>query len=179
MFQTISRLREELKIELPIQYLFQAPTIGQLSESFERGDLLKVSDTPLTAIPARGQTQAPLSYGQQGLWFLDRLEGQNATYNLPLVLRLTGSLNHNCLQLAIATVIERHEALRTRFITVEGREQQEIVPAAAIDLKLIDLREIASGERDWHVIQLAQEEARLSFDLTQAPLIRAKLNYFI
>ena len=193
VFQTISRLREELDIELPIQYLFQAPTIGQLSESVERGDLQKTTATRSTEIPVRGQAQAPLSYVQQGLWFLDRLEGQNATYNIPLVLRLTGSLNHNCLQKAIATVIERHEALRTRFITVEGIGQQEIVPAAAIDLNLIDLREFAPGDkpilkdtashngmaslRDSRVIQLAKEEARLSFDLTQAPLIRAKLLY--
>ena len=185
VFQTISRLREELEIELPIQYLFQAPTIGQLSELIDNGDLLKATDTRSIEIPVRGQAQAPLSYGQQGLWFLDRLEGQNATYNIPLVLRLTGSLDHNCLQKAIATVIERHETLRTKLITVEGIGQQEIVPAAAIDLGLINLRELAPGDkpngmaslRDSCVIQLAKEEARLSFDLTQAPLMRAKLLY--
>ena len=177
VFQTISRLREELNIELPIQYLFQAPTIGQLSESIERENLIKATDSRSTTISVRRQARASLSYMQQGLWFLDRLEGQNATYNLSLVLRLTGSLNRNYLQKAIATVIERHEALRTRFITVKGIGQQEIVPAAAIDLNLIDLREFAPGERELRVIQLAKEEARLSFDLTQAPLIRAKLLY--
>ncbi|MEY2833467.1 MAG: hypothetical protein RLZZ574_2726, partial [Cyanobacteriota bacterium] len=176
VFQIVSRLRAELKIELPISYLFQAPTIGQLSKLIDR-DLLEATDKPSIAIPARGQVQAPLSYMQQGVWFLDRLEGQNATYNIPLVLRLTGSLNHNCLHKAIAAVVERHEALRTRFITVEGIGQQEIVPAAPIDLNLIDLREFAPSDRDLRVIQLAKEEARLSFDLTQAPLIRAKLLY--
>jgi acyl carrier protein len=176
VFQIVSRLRAELKIELPIPYLFQAPTIGQLSKLIE-SNLLKDTDTPSIAIPARGQAQAPLSYMQQGLWFLDRLEGQNATYNIPVVLRLTGSLNRNCLQKAIAATIERHEALRTKFITVEGIGQQEIVPATAIDLNLIDLREFDPGARDLRVIQLAKEEARLSFDLTQAPLLRAKLLY--
>jgi amino acid adenylation domain-containing protein len=174
VFQMISRLREELKIELPIPYLFQAPTVGQLSKLIEQ-DLQKANDTPLTAILARGQVQAPLSYMQQGLWFLDQLEGQNATYNLPLVIRLIGSLNYNYLHKAIAATIERHEALRTRLITVEGIGQQEILPAAAIDLNLIDLREFTLDERDLRVIQLAKEEARLSFDLTQGPLIRAKL----
>ena len=177
VFQIISRLREELKIELPIQYLFQASTIGELSKSIERGDLPKATDTQTTTIPVRGQAQAPLSYMQQGVWFLDRLEGQNATYNIPLVLRLTGNLDHDCLQKAIATVIERHETLRTRFITVDGIGRQEIVPAAAIDLNLIDLRKFAPGNRDLRVIQLAKEEAGLSFDLTQAPLVRAKLLY--
>ncbi|MGL5836343.1 MAG: amino acid adenylation domain-containing protein, partial [Waterburya sp.] len=176
MFQIISRLREELKIELPISDLFQAPTIGQLSNLIER-NLLKATDTPSIVIPAKGQVQAPLSYMQQGLWFLDQLEGQNATYNLPLIISLTGTLNRNCLHKAIAAIIERHESLRTRFITVEGIGQQEIVPAAAIDLDLIDLRGFTPAERDSRVIQLAKEEARLSFDLTQAPLIRAKLLY--
>ena len=173
--QTISRLREELQIELSIKELFLAPTISQLSELIERGDCIQVTDAPAIAIPARGQVQAPLSYVQQGLWFLDRLEEQNATYNLPLVLSLTGSLNRDCLQKAIAMIIERHEALRTRFITVDGVGQQEVVPAAAIDLNLIDLRELDPGDHDSRVIQLAKEEAQLSFDLTQAPLIRAKL----
>ena len=172
--QTISRLRGELKIEVPIQDLFKAPTIGKLSQSIERGDFLEVSDAPLVTIPVRGQTQAPLSYVQQGLWFLDSLEGQNATYNLPLVLRLEGSLNRDCLEQAIAIILERHEALRTRFITVEGIGRQEVVPAAAIEVDEIDLKEF-TGDRDLRVSQLAKEEAGLSFDLAQAPLIRAKL----
>jgi amino acid adenylation domain-containing protein len=199
VFQIISRLREELKIELPIQDLFQAPTIAELSKLIE-SNLLKAIDTPSIAILARGrgvqappfeggdsplQAQAPLSYMQQGLWFLDRLEKQNATYNIPIVLRLIGSLNIDCLQKAIAAIIERHETLRTKIITVEGIGQQEILPAAAIDLDFIDLRELAPGdypngtlrERDLRVIELAKEEARLSFDLIQAPLIRAKLLY--
>jgi amino acid adenylation domain-containing protein len=176
VFQIISRLREELKIELPIQDLFQAPTIAELSKLIE-SNLLKATDTPPIAITARGQAQAPLSYMQQGLWFLDRLEGQNATYNIPLVLRLTGSLNLNCLQKAIAATIERHETLRTKVITVDGVGQQEILPAAVIDFDFIDLREFAPGDLDLRVIELAKAEARQSFDLIQAPLLRAKLLY--
>ena len=173
--QTISRLREELQIEVPIQELFFAPTIGKLSESITRGDCLQVAAAPAITIPRRGQVQAPLSYVQQGVWFLDRLEGQNATYNIPLVLRLTGNLERDCLETAIAMIIERHETLRTRLITIDGIPQQEVVPVAKIELNLIDLRKLDPEERDSQVIQLAQEEARQSFDLTQAPLMRAKL----
>ncbi|MDJ0903585.1 MAG: amino acid adenylation domain-containing protein [Xenococcus sp. MO_188.B8] len=172
--QIISRLRTEFKIELQIQNLLEAPTVTQLSDLIN-SDHSTTKDAIATVIPSQKQTTAPLSYSQEGLWFLDRLEGQNATYNIPLVLRLTGNPNYKCLEKAIDAIIERHEVLRTRFITVEGIGQAEILPAAGIELQLIDLRELSRDLCDLSVIQLAQEEARRSFALTQAPLMRAKL----
>jgi pristinamycin I synthase 3 and 4 len=55
----------------------------------------------------------PLSYAQQRLWFLQRMEGPNAVFNLPIALRITGALNTSALLTALRDIVARHESLRT------------------------------------------------------------------
>ena len=78
-------------------------------------------DSTLAPIqPTSRENGSPLSFGQQRLWFLDQLRPQNAAYNLPVALRLSGSLKVDVAQRAFAEVVRRHEMLRTSFVNREG-----------------------------------------------------------
>ncbi|MFG7943675.1 condensation domain-containing protein, partial [Streptomyces cacaoi] len=105
----------------------------------------------------------PASYAQRRLWFLDRLEGAGALYNVPLVLRLTGRLDTAALRAALADVLIRHESLRTRFPQHGGEPVQEIVPPDDIGDPLTvtavpsDRLEAEIGRAARHVFDLAHD----------------------
>ena len=117
-------------MELAIRTLFEFPTVGELGprlrESAEEGR------APLAA--GKRPEKLPLSHAQQRLWFIDRLEGTSAEYNMPWALRLKGELDRTALERALDAIVERHESLRTRFVEVEGEPFQVIEPDCRIEL---------------------------------------------
>ncbi|HLF28784.1 MAG TPA: amino acid adenylation domain-containing protein, partial [Anaerolineae bacterium] len=134
-------------------------------------------DVASTRIPRRAgdRARAPLSFAQERLWFLDRLEPGRATYNLPLALRLRGPLEVKALEQALAALVSRHEALRTTFADVDGRPEQVIGPPAAVPLPIVDLRALPEAEREDVLLRRAYEEVQRPFDLRRGPLFRSLL----
>lgn len=115
----------------------------------------------------------PLSFAQQRLWFLDRLEPGSSAYNVPLILRLSGALDVAALERALTGLVERHEVLRTTFLEEEGEPFQVVHPPAPRTLEVSDLSKEA--DVDGVVLALATEEANRPFDLAAGPLFRMKL----
>ncbi|MEV4706174.1 condensation domain-containing protein [Actinoplanes sp. NPDC049316] len=124
---------------------------------------------PGPVVPVAREETMPCTHQQEGLWFLHKLDPASTVYHVPYVQRLRGPLDVPALERAIAALVVRHEALRTRFVEREGRPRQVIDPPPA-SLPL-PVAEIAAGEvRRW-----AAAEAHRPFDLGTAPLFRAAL----
>ncbi len=129
------------------------------------------SSTPLIPI---SRSEIPLSFAQQRLWFLDQLVPNNPFYNVPVAVRLTGSLNLAALSQTFNELVQRHEALRTTFVIVEGQPVQLINPTLEISLSVIDLRQ-SQTDREIQARQLTIEETKRPFNLSTEPLLRVKL----
>ncbi|MFF9352784.1 amino acid adenylation domain-containing protein, partial [Streptomyces sp. NPDC014734] len=163
----ISRVRTVLGVELPLRAMFEAPSVARLARR------LADADGARTVLTRRTRTaDLPLSFAQQRLWFLNRLEGaEAATYNMPIALRLTGSLDRDALAAALGDVVARHECLRTVFPEgPDGIPRQRIVDPddASVELPPTRVTEAALSEA------LAEETAR-GFDVTAELPLRAKL----
>jgi non-ribosomal peptide synthetase component F len=121
--------------------------------------------------------EIPLSFAQQRLWFLAQLEGGNEAYHIRLGMRLKGELNRQALRQALDGIVARHEALRTRFVMVEGEARQRIAPAEQSRFELLeqDLRQPGEQERERALGTWMQQEGEGRFDLEKGPLIRGRL----
>ncbi|WP_457034050.1 amino acid adenylation domain-containing protein, partial [Kitasatospora sp. P5_F3] len=120
--RVVGRARSLLELELPIRALFQSPTVAGLSGWLTSSELERPE-----LVPRERSARMELSFAQRRLWFLHRLEGPGATYNIPLGVRLRGPLDTTALQQAVRDVVVRHEALRTVFGEREGEPFQHVV----------------------------------------------------
>ncbi|MGW4521908.1 amino acid adenylation domain-containing protein [Amycolatopsis sp. NPDC004378] len=158
----IQRIRAAVGAEVPVRAVFDAPTPAALAELLA-GSVTGTERAPLTRVAERPD-RLPLSFAQQRLWFLHGLEGGSATYNVPLVMQLSGELDVEALRSALDDVVARHEALRTVFPTADGVPYQEVLPEATVDLTV---RPMAGSEVD--------ELVRGVFDLGAGVPVRAAL----
>jgi len=122
-----------------------------------------------------GPQSFPLSFAQQRLWFLDQLDPGRCTYNITRAVRIGGVLSPPALQNALDAIVERHEALRTTFTSVDGRPVQVIGRARPVEVTTIDLSARADAEREAEAERLLNAGARRPFDLSRDLMLRATL----
>ena len=120
-------------------------------------------------------TPVPLSFSQQGLWFLEQLDPGTPLYHLRRRIRLRGRLEYRELHRALEQLVARHESLRTTFPSIDGNPVQAITEAGDLDFPVIDLTDLPPGERETAAESAAAEEGRRPFDLARGPLVRARL----
>jgi amino acid adenylation domain-containing protein len=173
--QVISRVRDTFAVELPLRSLFEAPTVAGLAERVENSlkNVQSGQALPLVPIPKLGEI--PLSFAQARLWFLDQLQPNSAFYNLPLALRLSGLLNIAALESSINEIIQRHEALRTNFVTAEGQPVQVIASSLNCQVQVVNLLHLPESERESEAQRCVNQEANRPFNLEREPLFRVTL----
>ena len=173
--QLVSRIRNTFKVELPLRQLFATATIAELAQAIEQLQQQNLEHTAPAILPRTEDTPLPLSYAQQRLWFLEQFQPNSALYNIPMTLRLVGGLNQTALEQSLQTIIQRHEALRTNFVTVDGEPTQIIQTATNWNLSVTDLTHLSTTEQEITAQELATQQAIHSFDLANEPLIKATL----
>ncbi|MFH9347863.1 non-ribosomal peptide synthase/polyketide synthase [Kitasatospora sp. NPDC017646] len=161
----VARARSVLGVELRLRDLFDAPTVAELAAAVD------VAGRARPALERRERPRTvPLSFAQRRLWFLHRMEGPSATYNIPLALRLSGTLDHRALETALGDLVERHESLRTVFPTVDGVPCQRVLDPEEARPRL---RVTELGERD--LPDRLARAARYGFRLAGEPPLHAEL----
>ncbi|MBE8998846.1 amino acid adenylation domain-containing protein [Nostoc sp. LEGE 12447] len=173
--QLVSRIRTWFKVELPLRELFTSATVFELARSIEQ---LQQQDLELVSppiLPRAENAELPLSYAQQRLWFLDQFEPNNAIYNIPMALRLVGTLNQVALEQSLYEIINRHEALRTNFVTVNGKPSQIIQTQTNWTVSVVGLKHLSTTEQEIAMQQLARQQAIEPFDLANQELVRTTL----
>ena len=173
--QLMSRVRSELQVEMPLRSLFEYPTIAGLAQQVERFIREKQGIQAPVIRPAVRGSEAPLSFAQQRLWFLDQLEPGSTAYLIPGALRLHGALDARALEWSLQELVRRHESLRTTFAEREGQPIQVIWPDETFSLPIRDLRSLGQREREEETQRLIEQEVRQPCDLARGPLLRTML----
>jgi amino acid adenylation domain-containing protein len=168
----VSRVEQIFHVKLPLRSLFEFPTISKMAEKIETA--ASPRQELAVARVERGET-VPASFAQQRLFFLQQLEPSASHYNVPLRLRLIGSLNVPAFTQSVSEIVQRHEALRTRFAVMDGVPTQLIDDPPQSTVQVVDLQAIPAQQRERHLQDFAAKHARRPFDLTRGPLLRATL----
>jgi len=171
--QVVVRVRQTLGLSLPIRAIFEAPVLEDAAHVIE--EMLRgrgAAQLP-TLEPRERPARLPLSYAQERLWFLDQLGLVGSAYNVVMGLQLTGELKISALEEAIEALLQRHESLRTRFVTIDGEVEQVIDPSGSYALAIADVSDAPSPEVAAKA--LAQAEVERPFALSTGPLFRCVL----
>jgi amino acid adenylation domain-containing protein/non-ribosomal peptide synthase protein (TIGR01720 family) len=134
------------------------------------------ADARLDAITRRQDQGAyPISFAQERLWFLNQMEPESASYNVPAAVRLSGPLDVHALEMSLNAIVARHEILRASFPSVEGKPRQVVSPDVHLALPVRDLSSLSHDQWTDEIRRSALEEAGKPFDLSRAPLVRGRL----
>ena len=169
--QIIARIRESFKIDLPLKLLFEGYDIHELAKKVDDAILTKNNNVLPSIKPLKRDKLSPVSFAQQRMWVLDKLETGDANfnagsaYNISAGLLLQGGLNIDALNGAFEKLLARHEILRTTFISSNGELFQQVLEPSNWIIVFEDFSEMPLEEKNKKVKIIADREAIRSFDL--------------
>ncbi len=167
----ITRLRELLQVELPMNCFFETPTVAELAGKIEDGGGIGQEQSLRIPVADRN-VDLPLSFSQERVWFLQRLDPEQIAYNFQCALRFRGRLDPRVLQRSLSEIVRRHEIYRTTFPEVDGRPVQMIHPAERVEMPVVDLRDLPANQQEEEKKRLLDAEFQKRFDVSKLPLAR-------
>ncbi|MBP6749936.1 MAG: amino acid adenylation domain-containing protein, partial [Xanthomonadaceae bacterium] len=175
--QLISRIRAEMRMELTLRSVFEAPTIARMAV-VARAAATDLGQSPAVAPRAAAGQVLPLTSAQSQLWLFERLRPAAAAYNVGGAYRLRGALDADALERAFQRLVRRHDALRMMFAERMGRPVQVVQEHADMRLLRTASASVAPQIREAEARRFADEMTILPFDLARPPLLRAALLRF-
>ena len=141
-----------------------------------RAERIDFSQFPIVA-GVEADDRYALSYAQQRMWFLWQLDPHSGAYNLPAAVRLSGTLNRRALEAAFASLVARHETLRTVFVQLPDDSLRQVPCEQPLVIGYGDLSVLPVEQREAEVAREAEAQAQQPFDLANGPLLRVRVLY--
>jgi len=172
--QLISRVRAAFSLDVAVRQIFDTPTVRGLARHIETcGSQGALAVPPIVRVPRDGEY--PLSFAQERLWFLDRLQGKSANYNMSAAIRITGDIDEEALRRSLSEIVRRHEVFRTHFRESAGHPVAFIAPHTDFPLPEVDIGAYPPGERAAEIERRIAAEALNPFNLEEDTLLKGTL----
>jgi amino acid adenylation domain-containing protein len=170
--QCIARIREEFQVNLSLRKIFEQPLLKALSKEVinQKQEIISLK---IKKVSRNGDI--PLSFAQERLWFLQKLDKNSMAYFVPRAIRIFGKLEVRLLERTFTELIRRHEILRTVFPTREGRPVQRILESYPFKLPLINFTGLDEKTQSEEVSLWISQEGQRPFDLEKGPLLRVSV----
>jgi len=170
--QLLSRVRARFRVEFSFKDIFDSPTVAALAARIESSKKGIAASPGLRDVTA--DSRGPLSQQQQRIHVLSKIDQIGHKYHVVDALRLSGPLDLDVLEASIATISERHEALRSVFPERLG-EPIQVVTTVRPRLELLDLRPVPEHDRSETIRSQTMRWLREPLDIEQEPPIRLQL----
>ncbi len=164
----VHHIYKEFAVNTEIEEVFANPTIRELAQK-----LAGIGEQGYTEIiPTEEKDYYELSYAQRRLWILCQFEEDSTAYNMPSALTICGEFNIPAFEQALQSMVERHDSLRTIFVTIDGVPCQKIPGSAdfKFSLEQTDLRRLEGAAGEKEAGNIFMETANKAFDLTKGPM---------
>jgi len=173
--QLVARVQQRFGVKLGMRQIFEAADFKAVADLIRDAgpSAAPAERNVLKTVPRTGRL--PVSFAQRRMWLIDALSTSNSAYNISNTVRLEGSLNVSALQRALTEIVQRHEALRTRFPSDENGPWQEVLPATPVVLSLMDLSDRSDAEREGQAQALVRDIIQNHHDLAKGPLFQCGL----
>jgi tyrocidine synthetase III len=158
----VARVHKIFDVEIPLNQLFQTPTIDALCRYINNNSSEQTKPQALIQVMEQREYYS-LSSAQQRLYILHHMDESSSRYNISATLMVTGNLETNKLEKVFNQLIQRHESLRTSFEIINGDPYQRVH------------RHIPFSIHQLGTLREGKENYIRPFDLSRAPLLRVAI----
>jgi amino acid adenylation domain-containing protein len=173
--KAIWRIRKEMGVNISFPDIFTHPSIADLAELITRRAEIAEQTVQLTEIAS--QPRYELSHGQLRMWIIAQMEEGRSAYNMCSSFELMDTIDEDTLSRSFEQLIQRHEILRTVFVTDHEGVWQQVrnVQNSGFRVLVMDLTGFSRDEQQATLNKLSAAEVLYKFDLGKGPLLRVHL----